>query len=838
MDLFLFWQGTNSLNYPVTNGSAPNSAAYSKINASTGALQFSTYVGGGQVSAPVDITVEGGFVYYTGTKSIGAQSDIHVVKFDINTDNIIFDRTYGGGGLDGTATGQLLSNSTFQVVDNEIFVLGVTKGPDFPVTDGSTPSTNGGQLIYLKLNATTGDITFATYLGVEGDALDLRVENGGVYILGMTAQADFPVTDGSILQGSSDFFLRKYNVSDNALVYSKLLGSTAQELRAQMEVQNGVVYVVGEMTTNQGYPHTSVPGSHSTTRIFYTKLNANTGAVSYSTWIDSNAGEEFKNFQVVNGELYILGTAFGDATSTYPVTNGSKKKSLLADIIFTKINGTNQICFSTFVGGNNNDYGNSIAVENDFVYFTGYSNAIEYPVTNSISKKSFDDVIWTKYNLNPSLIVSSDDVTPATQKVCRNGIAVMLTAPETSFPGNSMPLLYLNGVPTAQTPFDLKYQWQQAPSATGPWTNIPGAIEQNYTPQVGLVDAYYRRLTNSSICQSPAPISTSSVASVLVNDNTAPSVMVGNVVNTCVGSSVLLGGSPTATANGGASIVSYLWTPAGVYTPNNTVANPTITASATTIYTVLVTDNNGCQQIGQQLVNAYSANAGPNKNTCGGQFTRIGSAPIAGLPGVTYSWVASPADPSMSCTNCAQPDVNPVVATTYTLTLTIPITGGGTCSSTSSTTVTPVAAPVTPDFAGPDRVICLGSTATLGTAPESGFTYTWAPGNYLVSNNTSTTTFQPGNLAMPIPNPGLYYLTASKGLCSFFDQMQVAVIEANAGVDGCGPRLVGKPDRTPGINETYTWTKISGPGTLAEPLICPKCPSRLPWEELLPINSR
>jgi len=37
--------GTNSLNYPVTNGSAPDSAAYSKINASTWALQFSTYIG-------------------------------------------------------------------------------------------------------------------------------------------------------------------------------------------------------------------------------------------------------------------------------------------------------------------------------------------------------------------------------------------------------------------------------------------------------------------------------------------------------------------------------------------------------------------------------------------------------------------------------------------------------------------------------------------------------------------------------------------------------------------------------------------------------------------------
>ncbi|MFN8344292.1 MAG: hypothetical protein U0X91_04785 [Spirosomataceae bacterium] len=830
--VFILGSAVNSPNYPVTNGSvgATVSAVYTKLNAATGALQFSTFLGGGTTTSAADLIVAGGYVYCTGYKGAFSVADMHVVKFDANTNNVIFDRTYGGSASDIINISPYMSGNTCQVVGNEIFIAGTSTSTNFPVTDGSTrPSASGG-LIYLKLNATTGDIAFATFYGSTTGSQrgnnELRVDNGGVYIGGYTNGSDFPVTDGSTLKGFTDFFLRKYNVSDNALVYSKLLGSTQTDVSYRLEVQNGVVYMMGTLFSSQGYPHTNLPGSNytGTSNIFYTKLNANTGAISYSTWINSNSTDDFADFQVVNGELYFVGNTYA---SDYPVTNGSAfKEATFNDFVFTKINSSNQICFSTYVGVSNSDddYAYSLAVDNNFVYFTGYSYAADYPVTNSTTFKAGGDAIWTKYNLNPSLTVGSDNVTPASQTVCKNGFATVLTAPEITFPANNMPLLYINGVPTAQTPFELKYQWQQASAATGPWTDIPGATQQNYTPQIGLVNVYYRRITNSSVCGSSTPISTSSVASVLVNANTAPSVTVGNVVNTCVGSSVLLGGSPTATANGGASIVSYLWTPAGAYTPNNTVANPTITATTGTIYTVLVTDNNGCQQIGQQLVNAYAANAGPNQNNCGGQSTSIGSAPIAGLSGVTYSWSASPADPSMSCTNCAQPNVNPTGVTTYTLTLTIPITGGGTCSSTSSTTVTPIAAPVTPNFAGPDRVICIGSTASIGTAAESGFTYTWAPGNYLTANNTSTTTFQPGNLAMPIPNPGTYYLTASKGLCSFFDQMQTAVIEARAGVDGCGPRLVGMPDRTPGINETYSWTKISGPGNFSGATNLPQVP--------------
>lgn len=813
---------TESSDYPVTNGSTQTgttqNGVYTKLNASTGAIQFSTYLGKGN---PAEIAIVGGYVYYIGTQDVGGTlgNQIQLVKYDINTDNVIFEQNYGGTGSDYCGSYNSDGSHIFEVVGNEIFILGGTTSTDFPATDGSLLAGTFDH-VYMKLNATNGNIVFATYFGGTTGAsdygtTDLVVDNGGVYIFGQTDDIDFPVTDGSTNKGFSDFYLRKYNASTNALEYSKLLGSTYEEFIGRMEVENGIVYLSGMLQASNGYPHTALPGAYSgATHLFFTKIDGASGNVTYSTWLHSNSSEEFGNFKVVNGNAYITGYTYGTSTNIYPVTNGSTKKGSTGaeDIVLTKINADNQICFSTFVGGTTADIVFSLAIENDLVYYAGTSLANDYPVTNTTTKKTANDFVWTKFNLNPNLVVSTDDVLPATQTVCKNGFAAPLTASEITFPSDSMPVIYRNGVPTSQDVIRLKYQWQKADAASGPWTNIGEAVQVNYTPEVGLIDQYYRRLANASVCGATTPLSTSSVVAVLVNSNTAPTVNAGNVINTCLGNTVTLGGSPAATGNGGATIVSYSWAPTGTYTPSSTVANPSVSPTANTIYTLTATDNNGCQQIGQALVNVYAANAGPDMGSCAGNIVRIGSAPIAGLAGVTYAWTASPADATMSCTDCAQPDVHPSVTTTYTLTLTVPVTGGGTCSTTDAVVVTPVAAPTTPNFAGPDVVICIGSTATLGTTAESGFTYTWAPGNYLTSNNASTTTFQPGSLSMPTPNGGLYYLTAVKSGCSFVDQMQTAVIEARAGVDGCGPRYIGESDRTPNLNETYTWTKISGPG--------------------------
>ncbi|MEZ4987008.1 MAG: hypothetical protein R2795_18545 [Saprospiraceae bacterium] len=130
--------------------------------------------------------------------------------------------------------------------------------------------------------------------------------------------------------------------------------------------------------------------------------------------------------------------------------------------------------------------------------------------------------------------------------------------------------------------------------------------------------------------------------------------------------------------------------------------------------------------------------------------------------------------------------------------LSIPVTGGGTCSS-DMVLVSPVAPPTNPNFAT-DVTICKGGTTTLGVPAEAGLLH-MAVINYLPNNMIAQPTFTPGSLSLPNPDPILYYVTAEKEGCIFVDEVLAHVIEARAWVDGCGPRLIGEEDQTININK-------------------------------------
>ena len=102
--------------------------------------------------------------------------------------------------------------------------------------------------------------------------------------------------------------------------------------------------------------------------------------------------------------------------------------------------------------------------------------------------------------------------------------------------------------------------------------------------------------------------------------------------------------------------------------------------------------------------------------------------------------------------------------------------------------------------------------------PGFGFTYVWAPGEFLRTSGGSMATFDPGFVLdnerlLLEPNPRTYTLSAEFNGCVFVDEVEVAVIEARARDTVKGPTLVGLPDRTPGIDESYTWTRLDAIST-------------------------
>ncbi|MCI5058363.1 MAG: T9SS type A sorting domain-containing protein [Flavobacteriales bacterium] len=228
--------------------------------------------------------------------------------------------------------------------------------------------------------------------------------------------------------------------------------------------------------------------------------------------------------------------------------------------------------------------------------------------------------------------------------------------------------------------------------------------------------------------------------------------------NVCSGGTVQLGGSPTAV--GGVVPYSYLWTPSWSLTNVNT-ANP-ITSGCDTMYTVSVTDANGCtgtDSIYVSCATSLQADAGADDTICPGTFVLGGLNPaIGGTPPYNFAW--SPA----SLLNDATIG-NPIgfaCDTTYVLS----VTDDNGCVDVDSIYIE--CYNIQAD-AGPDACVSIGGCVQIGpfnTLPNT--TYTWSPDIDL--NDDS--------IANPISCPSdtiVYTLTVQDTLHGCFDVDSIEV---------------------------------------------------------------
>lgn len=205
----------------------------------------------------------------------------------------------------------------------------------------------------------------------------------------------------------------------------------------------------------------------------------------------------------------------------------------------------------------------------------------------------------------------------------------------------------------------------------------------------------------------------------------------GSPKTVCAGDSVTLGGSPTAT--GGTPPYTYQWTP-GATINNPASANPRAQVNATTMFQLTVIDANNTRAFDSVLMtvdNVNTVTAGPNVSIC-----YYDDSATIGLPSNpaadTYLWTPPT---GLSCTTCPTTVAKPTSTTTYTLTA-----NDGTCSNTSTVTVTVLPPPVV--TATSPITIHRGESVTLGV---NGLVsnFVWTPNSTLTNANTATPTATP-----------------------------------------------------------------------------------------------
>jgi hypothetical protein len=224
--------------------------------------------------------------------------------------------TYLGGSCD--ESGHRLSGDSA----GNMYVTGQTDSTDLPTTPGDFQATkNEGYDAFLtKINSAGTGILFSTYLGGSGDdsGKDIRVDPSGsyVYVVGTTNSADFPVTANAfqtINKGGQDVFIAKFNATDGTLVWCTLLGGSGTDVATSVSVDpSGNTYVTGY--TNSGdFPVAGAlqPVKNAGYDAFVAKISADGTSLVYSTFLGGN-GDDFGQ------GIRVVGPAkFQDAGSVY-----------------------------------------------------------------------------------------------------------------------------------------------------------------------------------------------------------------------------------------------------------------------------------------------------------------------------------------------------------------------------------------------------------------------------------------------------------------------------------------------------------------------------------------
>jgi hypothetical protein len=370
-----------------------------KLNASGGALVYSTYLGGSNFNSGEVIAVDpSGNAYVAGNTN----------SSDFPTTSGAFQRTYGGTESPFVAkinaAGNSLVYSTYlgtgQVhgiaadASGFAYVTGETSSSSFPLAN-ALQSTYGGNndAFVTKLNTTGTGLVWSTFLGGNGydQGYGIAVDSSGnTYIGGDTTSTNFPTVHPiqGTYGGGTDAFVAKINAAGTALVYSTYLGGSDYDITEKGFTvdSSGEAYIVG-YTASTNFP-TANPlqgATHGGGDAFVTKLNAAGTALVYSTYLGGGSQDFALGVAVDSaGEAYVVGrTMSADFPIASPLQNSA---SGMWDAFATKLNASgNSLAYSTYLGGSDNDEATGVALDSSGdAFVVGFTSSSNFPTANSL----------------------------------------------------------------------------------------------------------------------------------------------------------------------------------------------------------------------------------------------------------------------------------------------------------------------------------------------------------------------------------------------------------------------------------------------------------------------
>jgi hypothetical protein len=243
-------------------------------------------------------------------------------------------------------------------------------------------------------------LVYCTYMGSSGadQITAIKLDSKGrLYITGSTTTSEMQAINGAYSNNSlglTDIFVAIIDTTaaDQSfpLTYFSYLGGADVDIPTAMDVDSsGVIYLTGfTLSTNFPIVGSAVQstGAGANQDAFVAVLDPSQyGGVSliYSTYLGGSTGKETTHGIAVDtaGMIYVIGTT---TSSDFPVTGSAYAGVMFGpqDAFLSKIDrNSSTLAYSTYLGGELDDEGRSIAVDsNAMVYFGATTNSTKFPM--------------------------------------------------------------------------------------------------------------------------------------------------------------------------------------------------------------------------------------------------------------------------------------------------------------------------------------------------------------------------------------------------------------------------------------------------------------------------
>jgi hypothetical protein len=334
-----------------------------------------------------------------GAAKVGFALGAYDASQPLVIDPAVLFATYLGGSKNDYSSGLAMDSQ------GNVYITGATDSTNFPTQNPLQAAFGGGRsdAFVTRVNAGGTALLYSTYLGGSGAdwGTGIAVDGAGnAYVTGGVSSTNFPLQHAlqASESGTANAFVTKVNATGSALIYSTYLGGSTYDVASGIALDSaGDAYVTG-VTHSSNFPtqnalYSTYGGGGDA---FVTKLNAAGSALVYSTYLGGSRSDWGTGITVDSqGNAYITGSTSSTNFPPHNALYASNRGGVDAFVAEILARG-NALASSSYLGGNGNDEGTSIAVAStdNSIYVAGATTSSNFPTVHPIQgygggKKAF-----------------------------------------------------------------------------------------------------------------------------------------------------------------------------------------------------------------------------------------------------------------------------------------------------------------------------------------------------------------------------------------------------------------------------------------------------------------